>query len=270
VEKGPSAAPTGLPNEDFQRNPVDTISAPADDLPMFTKWWKYEWAVIRRAFAETNVKAYLGGGFLVGVLAYVGQMAAGLRTKHDTLLFILIGLASAVVGVLCGFLIKLFTLPAKMAGEQQEQLRILNADATQTKQRLEDEIKNLKNELDDKGNHQAIKKDLATFLDNIELRRREISAMQISEYRDQYINGQDAVSLSIVNSAEDFISRQVGFAESKLFVSLSGIQLTRFNDDLDAHGLLQDLEKFRRKQIRMMEHLDHWATQLKQLISNYN
>jgi hypothetical protein len=86
---------------------------------MFKKWWDYEWLMMRRAATETSFKTFFGGGFLIGILAYWMQMKVGLRTPHDTWLFVLIGFGCAAVGVLCGFLLTLFTLPAKMANEQQ-------------------------------------------------------------------------------------------------------------------------------------------------------
>jgi hypothetical protein len=132
------------------------------------------------------------------------------------------------------------------------------------------EIATLKTKIDDREKRQLIKNDLGKLLQQLEDRRREISAMSSTQYREQHINGQDVVSLSIVNGIEQYISKNVGFAEAKVFESLAGLNLTTFHDSVESHGSLADLERFRRRQIRMTEHLDHWATQLKELITGYN
>jgi len=116
---------------------------------MFKIWWKYEWAVIRRAALETKWTAFCGWGLFLGILAYLGQMKAGLHTPHDTLLFLFILFGCAAIGASIGFLIKLFTVPSKMATEQQERLDSTTAANSAKIQSLQTENARLSQQLAD-------------------------------------------------------------------------------------------------------------------------
>lgn len=129
---------------------------------MFSRWWEYERKVAKRAFKEVNLKTFVGWGFIIGILAYGLQMEAGLRTRHDTLVFVLIAFGCASTGALCAYVLKLFALPAKMADEEREKydaalkshadektkLTVSHNDAIR---QLQNENQRLKREIDDES-----------------------------------------------------------------------------------------------------------------------
>jgi hypothetical protein len=108
-----------------------------------SEWWQYEKSVFFKACHETS-RASIGRGFVVSVLALIGQGAAGLRNSHDTLLMVLISLGAGVLVFGVEFLFKLLRAPAKMAKEVKSCLESQKTDFDNEKKRLENTIESLR------------------------------------------------------------------------------------------------------------------------------
>jgi hypothetical protein len=136
------------------------------------------------------------------------------------------------------------------------------------KSELKKEIEKLQKQLDERAEKWVNKSILGAFLQRLEERIRAIEKTKTSDYRDALKDGKDLESLDLINHIESFISKNIGAGEAAVFSSLAGINLTNFGP-LNEWGLLRDLEEHRRKQIHMIDHLNHWAMQLKGIIKEY-
>ena len=87
---------------------------------MFKKWRAYESARIERAWKETKWTTFLGWSFFTGCLGVLGQWETGVQSEHDAIIKIGVAFACAFIGGLCVLLLKLMSLPAKMAAELQD------------------------------------------------------------------------------------------------------------------------------------------------------
>src|SRR5580700_2870340 len=89
---------------------------------MFKKWRAYESARIERAWKETKWTTFLGWSFFTGCLGLIGQWKSGVQSEHDALVKIAVAFGCAVIGGLCVLFLKLISLPATIAAEQQKNL----------------------------------------------------------------------------------------------------------------------------------------------------
>lgn len=148
----------------------------------------------------------------------------------------------------------------------------LEAQMSESNRRIA-EFENLikqKNNVEAEATLRRFEKDLlGDLLNKLEERIRFVERMTSTEFRNSLRDGKDLESLNLVSSIGCFIEKHIGSGEAAAYRSLSGIQLTEFHIPLSESGMLVALEEARRKQIRMVEHLNHWSKQLKQLIERY-
>ena len=114
---------------------------------MLKQWWQYEWAVAKRAWHEIKLTTFLSWSFFIGLGAYGGQWLSGLKSEHETELYIVIGVCSTAIGLCCAFFYKLFALPSKMAVEAQEKYNLTVKSHNQNIQELTDKFNELEAKL---------------------------------------------------------------------------------------------------------------------------
>jgi len=96
-----------------------TASREAWDNPaMVKKWWGHEWSVAKRAAKATSLNA-AGAGFFIAVFAYGLQWNFGWRGQHEIERSVVIGLASAAVGILCEFLVRIHLAATRVTHDQE-------------------------------------------------------------------------------------------------------------------------------------------------------
>jgi hypothetical protein len=101
-------------------------------------WGRYETRVVRRAWKEINVVTFLCA--LIGTgTGYGLQYLKGLKGAQDTILVGSLMVSGATVGFLSHFFLLLFSTPAKLAAEDQAQIRQLEAEIVVLKKKVEDE-----------------------------------------------------------------------------------------------------------------------------------
>lgn len=137
----------------------------------------------------------------------------------------------------------------------------------QEKTEMGNRIRSLQDQFNDQSERRVNKHILGAFLDRIEGRIRILEKMSATEFRDGLKNGEDSESLDLVNWIRSFITKNIGQGEAAAFSSLAGLILTKFNEP--DWGYLRDLDEANIKRIHMIEHLNHWAIQLKEIIKNY-
>ncbi len=114
---------------------------------------------------------------------------------------------------------------------------------------------------DDKTKRRQTKDYLGTLLIKLETRIRKIESMTIFNYTDLLDeNQQDTESTNLIYQIKNYIKDNIGKAESDIFFSPTGLK----------KGTTINFGKAEQTWNVSLDALRHWATQLKDLIKNYN
>ena len=159
-------------------------------------------------------------------------------------------------------------------GEKRAHEAIQRANSVETKA-LNNQIEEMQTKLNQRAERKVNKHVLGVYLDNLESRIRTIEKTDSNEYMSKWENEKDVESMKLIDDIGAFISKNVGVGEAAAFTSLAGIQLTSRNGAPQIVTSVFDQYTRKRvendsKKLHMIEHLDHWAKQLKQLINNYH
>jgi hypothetical protein len=219
--------------------------------------WKYEKSVFLKACHETS-KGSFGRGFIVGILALIGQYAAGLRSEHDIALMVLISLGAAVLVLLGEFAFKLLRAPAKLAKELEGKI--------ESDRILEEKIQVLSDTKKEQERAEFIKKYtkiiLANQLQNLETRISEIGNLSGIAYKNSKKEGKDIVTNELVDRISSFLKENISPDSAILFTSKTGATYT----PVPAWAYPQPDE---RERFATIDNLNHFAAQLKEIIKNH-
>jgi hypothetical protein len=130
------------------------------------------------------------------------------------------------------------------------------------------QIKGLEDKLADKADRKLNKDILGRYLDTLERRIRAIEQMDYWDYdRDCIKEGIDEESQNLAGAIKGFIAKNIGDGEAAAFASLAGISLKQIETPWP-HGA--DMRKKMAEKQSMIDHLEHWAIHLKDLIKSYD
>ena len=155
-----------------------------------------------------------------------------------------------------------------IADAKEAELKKATAKHAEEKRLLEEKIKTLSNtkENDERAAFikASVKEIMANHLVNLETRIGEICDMSGIGYNNSKKNGVDVATEELLDKITSFLKTFVSPDSAILFKSKTGVKYTPIPPHLQGFGHKEEMERY-----AVIDHLNHFADQLKEIIKNH-
>jgi hypothetical protein len=155
----------------------------------------------------------------------------------------------------------------RLAEAAETKLREANTIHTEERRALQERIRLLSNTKEDEEKTAFLirskKEIMANQLANLETRIGEICSMSGIGYKNSKKDGRDVVTIELLDKIASFLKEHVSPDSAVLFTSKTGVKYTPVPDG----GFFGYEEE--RDRHAVIDHLNHYAAQLKEIVKNY-